>query len=208
MNLINYAAPLISFLSEQDEYNRQMDMAKLRQNMMNDLYQRQMDNATTAFNRSYYRNYLDNANSRNMLKRVREELGEQTKAARNRAVATGATGEAVAAVQKYNNRTLDNVVGSLAAAEEANKENVASLYDAQRQQLDNMMTTSTMKYFEDASALSKAMNDSRQQLLMGFGSQYMKRLEDFLRRQSGNDAWPEQSNDGGDYFSDENYMMS
>lgn len=208
MNLTDYAAPLISFLSEREEYNRQMDMAKLRQNMMNDLYQRQMDNATTAFNRNYYRNYLDNANSRNMLKRVREQLGEQTKAARNRAVATGATGEAVAAVQKYNNRTLDNVVGSLAAAEEANKENVASLYDAQRQQLDNMMTTSTMKYFEDASALSKAMSDSRQQLLMGFGSQYMKRLEDFLRRQSGNDTWPGQSNDGGDYFSDENYMMS
>ncbi len=208
MNLINYAAPLISFLSEQKEYNRQMDMAKLRHNMMNELYQRQMDNATTAFNRNYYRNYLDNANSRNMLKRVREQLGEQTKAARNRAVATGATGEAVAAVQKYNNRTLDNVVGSLAAAEEANKEKAASLYDAQRQQLDNMMTSSTMKYFEDTSALSKAMSDNRQQLLMGFGSQYMKRLEDFLKRESEDDAWPGPANNGGNYFSEENYMMS
>lgn len=208
MNLINYAAPLISFLSEQEEYNRQMDMAKLRHNMMNELYQRQMDNATTAFNRNYYRNYLDNANSRNMLKRVREQLGEQTKAARNRAVATGATGEAVAAVQKYNNRTLDNVVGSLAAAEEANKEKAASLYDAQRQQLDNMMTSSTMKYFEDTSALSKAMSDNRQQLLMGFGSQYMKRLEDYLKGESEDDAWPGQANNGGNYFSEENYMMS
>lgn len=185
-----------------------MDMAKLRHNMMNELYQRQMDNATTAFNRNYYRNYLDNANSRNMLKRVREQLGEQTKAARNRAVATGATGEAVAAVQKYNNRTLDNVVGSLAAAEEANKEKAASLYDAQRQQLDNMMTSSTMKYFEDTSALSKAMSDNRQQLLMGFGSQYMKRLEDYLKGESEDDAWPGQANNGGNYFSEENYMMS
>ena len=56
MNPMNYAAPIISFLSEQDGYNRQMDMARLRQNMMSNLYQRQMDNATTAFNRNYYRN--------------------------------------------------------------------------------------------------------------------------------------------------------
>ena len=76
MNPMNYAAPIISFLSEQDGYNRQMDMARLRQNMMSNLYQRQMDNATTAFNRNYYRNYLDSANARNMLKRVREQLGE------------------------------------------------------------------------------------------------------------------------------------
>lgn len=201
MNPMNYAAPIISFLSEQDGYNRQMDMARLRQNMMSNLYQRQMDNATTAFNRNYYRNYLDSANARNMLKRVREQLGEQTKAARRQAAVTGATGEAVAAVQKNNNRVIDSVTGSMAAADEANKERAASLYDNQRMQLDNMMTASTMKYLEDTSALSKAKSDSRQRLLMGFSTQFMNRLEDFMNKPSWNNASSGKSNNGGYYFS-------
>ena len=203
MSLMDFAAPIISFVSQQNEYNRQLDMAKQRQDMMNGYYQRQMDNVTSEFNRNYYRNYLDNANARNMLKQVREQLGEQSKAARNRAAVTGATGEAVAAVQKYNNRALDNVVGSLAAAEETGRESAASLYDTQRQQLDNLMMASTMKYYDDYSALSKAMSENNRQLWLGLGSKYANRYGDFLNQQAGS-VQPEYQQP--DYM-DETYMM-
>lgn len=206
MNLTNYVAPLISFLSERDEYNRQMDMANFRRNIMNDYYRQQMNNATSAFNRDYYRNYLDNANSRNMLKRVREQLGEQAKAARNRAAITGATGESVAAMQKNNNRTLDYMAGSLAAADEASKERAAMSYDMQQQQLNNMMMTSTMKYYDDISSINKAKQDSWKKLLMG-DSNILKRLADFIRQQPENNAWSEQMYNTGNYLPGENSMM-
>ena len=99
------------------------------------------------------------------------------------------------------NRGVVSIKEALAAADEANKERAASLYDNQRMQLDNMMTASTMKYLEDTSALSKAKSDSRQRLLMGFSTQFMNRLEDFMNRPSWNNASSGKSNNGGYYFS-------
>lgn len=114
--------------------------------MQRDFYDKQMQKNTSLFNRTYYRNYLDTPAARNVLKQVREQLDDRTKALRNHAVVTGATPEALAAVQKSNNKLLDSAVGRLAEVGERGKEKLLFNYENKRNTLDEYMHNATMKH--------------------------------------------------------------
>ena len=98
-----------------------------------------MLHATNLFNRNYYRNYLDTPTAQRMLKQVREQLGEQTRSLRNTSTVMGLTGESMAAMQKNNNKAIDNVVISLATTDERQKEAALHNYENVRSKLDDFL---------------------------------------------------------------------
>ncbi|MBO7318365.1 MAG: hypothetical protein J6U43_06580 [Bacteroidales bacterium] len=102
-------------------------------------YNKEMQRANNLFNRSYYRNYLDTAPAQRMLKQLREQLGEQTRAMRNTANVMGLTGESLGAIQKSNNKAIDQAFGALASADAQQKENALLNYESVRSKLDNFL---------------------------------------------------------------------
>lgn len=168
------------YLEQQKDYRRRAAISEGRYKVLMQHYNQQMDNATSAFNRSYYRNYLDNSNARNMLKRVREQLNEQTKAMRNTAVVTGATPEATIAAQKNNNRVLDSVVGTLANIDANAKSRAESVYEARKQQLDNFRLGNTLKYYDEQRALEYARQRHEDNHFLSFGTKLLNKVSDFL----------------------------
>lgn len=102
-------------------------------------YNKQMQHVTNMFNRNYYRNYLDTPTAQRMLKQLREQLGEQTRTMRNTSTVMGLTGESMAAMQKNNNKVIDNVMGSLATADVQQKEAALYNYENVRSKLDDFI---------------------------------------------------------------------
>lgn len=166
MNFLNLAKPVVSYLMQDNEYEQQKKALREQYELMGDLYRRQSEAATSAFNRRYYRNYLDNAGARNMLKSVREQLGEQAKALRNRSVVTGATGEAAAAVQKNNARVLDSMTGTIAAAGENARMRAEDAYAADRNRLDTFMMNATAGYHSGLNNLEARQRRNTASLFM------------------------------------------
>lgn len=106
-----------------------------------------LNQATSLFNRNYYRNYLDMPSSRNMLKRVQEQLKEQNRALRNTSVITGATPQVVAASQAANNKLLDSVVGTLSSADAESKERQLAGYENTRNKLYDYLNGGMVNYY-------------------------------------------------------------
>ena len=114
------------FLNDYSKYNR-------------DYYDRQMSNATNLFNRQYYSNYLDTPTAQNMLNRLRKQLDEQNRSLRNTAQVMGLTGESYAAMQKNNNKIMENVVGRLSVADAQQKERALNNYINTYDKYNDMM---------------------------------------------------------------------
>lgn len=180
MSIKQYTQPFFSFIAQQNDFNRQSQAAEGRYNVLMQHYNQQMSDATSAFNRSYYRNYLDNSNARNMLKRVREQLGDQTKALRNAAVVTGATPEAVAAVQKNNNSVLDNVVGTLANVDAESKVRAENAYEARKQQLGDLRLGASLNRYNEQQAIELARKRNESNFLISSGTKALDKIVDFL----------------------------
>lgn len=108
-------------------------------------YTRQMNNATSLFNRLYYRDYVNTPQAQNMLKHVRKQLDEQSKALRNTSVVMGYTPEAMIAKQKSNNQLLDNVVSTLSAADAQQKEKAMYNYENMRNRMEDFLHAANME---------------------------------------------------------------
>lgn len=171
----------LSFIAQEKDYNRQAKISDGRYNVLMQHYKQQMGDATSAFNRNYYRNYLDNSNARNMLKRVREQLGEQTKAMRNAAVVTGATPEAAVAAQKNNNRVLDSVVGTLANVDADAKSRAENAYEARKQQLADFHLGATMNHYDERQAIDFARKRYETNFIMSSVPKTMDKFVDILK---------------------------
>ena len=180
MSVKQYVQPFFSFVAQQNDFNRQTQMSEGRYNVLMQHYQQQMNDATSAFNRSYYRNYLDNSNARNMLKRVREQLGEQTKAMRNAAVVTGATPEAAAAVQKNNNRVLDSVVGTLANIDADAKVRAENAYEERKRELGDFRLGAAVNRYNEQSAIELARKRNENNFFISSGTKILDKIIGFL----------------------------
>jgi DNA-binding ferritin-like protein (Dps family) len=135
----NLLKTMYKYVVDQEELKRQK-MYQERYNKLNkEYYDKEMQYATNLFNRNYYRNYLDTPVAQRMLKQVRDMLGEQTRSLRNTSTVMGLTGESLAAMQKSNNKALDNMVGTLSNADVQEKERALFNYDKVRSKLDNFM---------------------------------------------------------------------
>ena len=134
--IISYG--LSSYLGNKATQNQQ-DYGEMYRRLARQYRNNRLASASNLFNRRYYTNYLDTPTAQNMLKQVREQLGDQSRAMRNQRVVTGATGESLAALQKNNNRVMDSTVGTLATADMNMKERALQDYAQAREKADDMM---------------------------------------------------------------------
>lgn len=134
--IISYG--LSSYLGNKATQN-QRDYGEMYRRLARQYRNNRLASASNLFNRRYYTNYLDTPTAQNMLKQVREQLGDQSRAMRNQRVVTGATGESLAALQKNNNRMMDSAVGTLATADMNMKERALQDYAQAREKADDMM---------------------------------------------------------------------
>ena len=146
--MLNYLlGSTLGMLSQNVALGHQNDYLDKQLDMQQKYVKEQLNNATSLFNRNYYRNFLEAPSARNMLKRVQEQLNEQSRALRNTAVVTGATGQNIAAVQKANNKALDEVIGTLASADAQNKERHLLNYENTRNKLNEYLHGGMMNYY-------------------------------------------------------------
>ena len=134
-----YLQTLVSVPTTELALKREEEYLDKYKELNQEYYDKQMLHATNLFNRNYYRNYLDTPTAQRMLKQVREQLGEQTRSLRNTSTVMGLTGESMAAMQKNNNKTIDNVVSSLATTDERQKEAALHNYENVRSKLDDFL---------------------------------------------------------------------
>lgn len=132
------------YIVDEEAVKRQRDYQKEYNKLNKAYYDKQMQYATNLFNKNYYRNYLDTPTAQRMLKEAREMLGEQTRSLRNTSTVMGLTGESMAAMQKNNNKMLDNMVNSLSVADVQAKEKALYDYDKVRSKLDDFIFTMRM----------------------------------------------------------------
>lgn len=83
-------------------------------------------------------NYLDRADSREMLRRVAQYNDEQMKAMNTNAVKGGASEEAKVAAANQLNRTYADAIGSIASAGQRHRDMVDSQYRSGIEGLDNL----------------------------------------------------------------------
>lgn len=84
------------------------------------------------YNRNYYQDYLNTVEAQNALKRYRNAWAEQTQQARARQAVTGGTPEQAQAVAEAGGEAMGNVMGTLAAQGQQNKQAI----DAQKLAMD------------------------------------------------------------------------
>lgn len=157
----NLASQGVSLYKKNQMLDKQWDL-------QNDYVKNQLNNATSMFNREYYKNYLDTPSAQNMLKRVREQLDEQNRAMRNTAVLTGATPQAMAARQRVDNKALDGAVSTLATADAQNKQHILDNYEKRRNQLNDYLQGGAMNYYKQKMNLESERNTGLSQFIKAF----------------------------------------
>lgn len=84
------------------------------------------------YKRNYYQDYLNTVEAQNALKRYRNAWAEQTQQARARQAVTGGTPEQAQAVSEAGGEAMGNVMGTLAAQGQQNRQAI----DAQKLAMD------------------------------------------------------------------------
>ena len=84
------------------------------------------------YKRNYYQDYLNTVEAQNALKRYRNAWAEQTQQARARQAVTGGTPEQAQAVAEAGGEAMGNVMGTLAAQGQQNRQAI----DAQKLAMD------------------------------------------------------------------------
>lgn len=90
------------------------------------------------FNKDYYSDYTQRADSQHLIKSMRDEMKKQTAIDQNTAVVTGATPEAVNAGKEQRNQAMSKLYGGLAAQGQLYKDNAQNRYVARKQALQGM----------------------------------------------------------------------
>ncbi|MBR6758001.1 MAG: hypothetical protein IKM35_05960 [Bacteroidaceae bacterium] len=164
------------YIVDEEAVKRQRDYQKEYNKLNKAYYDKQMQYATNLFNKNYYRNYLDTPTAQRMLKEAREMLGEQTRSLRNTSTVMGLTGESMAAMQKNNNKMLDNMVNSLSVADVQAKEKALYDYDKVRSKLDDFIFTMRM----DDAVKRNAIKEQSAQNMTTVISPYFNQILDML----------------------------
>lgn len=96
------------------------------------------------YNRNYYQDYLNTVEAQNALKRYRNAWAEQTQQARARQAVTGGTPEQAQAVAEAGGEAMGNVMGTLAAQGQQNRQAI----DAQKLAMDTNLSAQEMAIAE------------------------------------------------------------
>lgn len=82
---------LFNYLFNNDNLNLQRRYNERANNLANAYYDKEAHYASNLFNRNYYRDYLQTPMAQNMLKQVRNQLGNQLQTMRNTSNVMGLT---------------------------------------------------------------------------------------------------------------------
>lgn len=96
------------------------------------------------YKRNYYQDYLNTVEAQNALKRYRNAWAEQTQQARARQAVTGGTPEQAQAVAEAGGEAMGNVMGTLAAHGQQNRQAI----DAQKLAMDANLSAQEMAIAE------------------------------------------------------------
>jgi hypothetical protein len=96
------------------------------------------------YKRNYYQDYLNTVEAQNALKRYRNAWAEQTQQARARQAVTGGTPEQAQAVAEAGGEAMGNVMGTLAAQGQQNRQAI----DAQKLAMDANLSAQEMAIAE------------------------------------------------------------
>lgn len=90
------------------------------------------------YNKNYYGDYTQRADTQNLMRRTREMLKKSNQVAANTAVVTGATPEAQLAVKEQSNEVITDTMSNVAAQGQRWKDNIQNQYLHRKSQLSNM----------------------------------------------------------------------
>lgn len=90
------------------------------------------------FNKDYYSDYTQRADSQNLIKQMRDEMKDQTKIDNNVAAVTGATPEAVNAAKEGRNKAMSSVFSTIAANGQQWKDRAKDRYLSRKQTLQGL----------------------------------------------------------------------
>ena len=96
------------------------------------------------YTRNYYQDYLNTVEAQNAYNRVRNAWAEQTQQARSRQAVTGGTPEQAQAVAEAGGEAMGNVMGTLAAQGQQNRQAI----DAQKLAMDANLSAQEMAVAE------------------------------------------------------------
>ena len=110
--------------------------AKQRKKMEKYLNQQDAEN-TAQYNRDYYSDYTQRADTQNLIKQLRDNLGKTNKRAENMAVVTGATPEQQAVQKEQSNKVISDTFSNIGAQGQIWKDQVTNRYQARRENIAN-----------------------------------------------------------------------
>lgn len=110
--------------------------AKQRKKMEKYLNQQDAEN-TAQYNRDYYSDYTQRADTQNLMKQLRDNLGKTNKRAENMAVVTGATPEQQAVQKEQSNKVISDTFSNIGAQGQIWKDQVTNRYQARRENIAN-----------------------------------------------------------------------
>jgi hypothetical protein len=90
------------------------------------------------FNADYYSDYMQRADTQNVIRQMRDQLDRQTKRDTNTAVITGATPESQAVARNARTQAMSNLFGNLSAMGQQYKDRVREHYLSQKNNLRQM----------------------------------------------------------------------
>lgn len=105
------------------------------------------------YNKNNYGDYMQRADTQNVIKQMREENKRQDAIDKNTAAVTGATPEVELANKDQRNRNMSNLFGGLAAQGQQYKDQVENRYLARKQALQGMAYDTTAQQAESGNNL-------------------------------------------------------
>lgn len=110
--------------------------AKQRRKMNRYLNEQDAEN-TAQYNRDYYSDYTQRADTQNLMKQLRDNLGKTNKRAENMAVVTGATPEQQAVQKEQSNKVISDTFSNIGAQGQIWKDQVNNRYLARKNDIAN-----------------------------------------------------------------------
>lgn len=138
----NFLNSVFDYIAKQNERNNQHAMIEHEYDLRKKDYNRRLAEAESLFDRNYYRNYMDDVETRHLIDRTQQQLQERTRAMYNSAVVTGDNTSSIGAMHRRNNTAMQQLDAGFGQSQQQQRKQVKEGYDNTKRTL--------MDYIRDA----------------------------------------------------------
>ncbi len=138
----NFINSVFDYIAKQNERSNQHAMIEQEYGQRKNEYNRRLVEAESLFDRNYYRNYMDDVETRQLIDRTQQQLQDRTRAMYNSAVVTGDNMSTIGAMHRRNNAALQQMDTGFGQSQQQQRKQVKENYDHTRRTL--------MDYIRDA----------------------------------------------------------